>query len=163
MSKVYAKINEKRSYHRAIFLTVSLATAALCSLSPVACFKNFSSKERRKREHEAHLKEDAANQVAWEIEQEEAREAMEAEMEEEEEERRQARVRRRSHSQPRISRMPHEHRHSSTRIPERRGSRHTRVREEVVELRQRPGRPSYDQESDHERRHHSRARRHSRQ
>ncbi|SMR53122.1 unnamed protein product [Zymoseptoria tritici ST99CH_1E4] len=50
MDKYYNKLNEKRSYHRPIFLLTSLLTAGFCSLYPQACFKNYSAKERHKKE-----------------------------------------------------------------------------------------------------------------
>ncbi|KAI5365879.1 hypothetical protein Slin14017_G035190 [Septoria linicola] len=45
---IYTKHNEKHRNGKGVFLVVSLLTAGLCSLYPVACFKNYSSKEKQK-------------------------------------------------------------------------------------------------------------------
>ncbi|KAI7086440.1 hypothetical protein KC356_g5004 [Hortaea werneckii] len=48
MPDYHQQAHEEKSYRRAIFLFVSLAVAGACSMYPVACFKNYSSKEKAK-------------------------------------------------------------------------------------------------------------------
>ncbi|KAK0290409.1 hypothetical protein LTR35_002352 [Friedmanniomyces endolithicus] len=48
MSQFHHKVQEEKSYRRAIFLAVSLALAGVCSVYPVMCFKNYSTKEKDK-------------------------------------------------------------------------------------------------------------------
>ncbi|KAK0851512.1 hypothetical protein LTR03_004024 [Friedmanniomyces endolithicus] len=48
MTQFHHKVQEEKSYRRAIFLAVSLALAGVCSVYPVMCFKNYSTKEKDK-------------------------------------------------------------------------------------------------------------------
>ncbi|TKA70690.1 hypothetical protein B0A55_06998 [Friedmanniomyces simplex] len=48
MTQFHHKVHEEKSYRRAIFLAVSLALAGVCSVYPVMCFKNYSTKEKDK-------------------------------------------------------------------------------------------------------------------
>ncbi|KAK5129416.1 hypothetical protein LTR08_003272 [Meristemomyces frigidus] len=111
----YHKVNEEKSYRRAIFLFVSLAVAGLCSVKPVGCFKNYSSKERNKLNSKVavldqHLK-DAEDDVAHGH---------------------RPRWRDRSHSPPRRAHVPQHQRghrrHSSARPSSRRDDRRSRAR-----------------------------------
>ena len=141
----YHKLNEERSYHRHFFLCVSLTTAAACSLFPMMCFKNYSSKERAKGKQKLD-KIDRRIQEGEQAIQEAAR-----------------RVRHRSHSPQRTARMPQDHhrrRHSSA-VPSGHHyhQRDGRNRDEDTELRDRrsprrrpESRHAYDRELDRERR-----------
>ena len=144
----YHKVNEEKSYRRAIFLFVSLAVAGLCSVKPVGCFKNYSSKERNKLNNKVasldqHLKE-AEVDVAHGH---------------------RPRWRHHSHSPPRRAHVPHSQhrhqRHSSARpSSSQRDDRRSRSRyREDDEHHRRSGyrgngsRNDYDQDLDRERRH----------
>ncbi|KAF2207637.1 hypothetical protein CERZMDRAFT_91728 [Cercospora zeae-maydis SCOH1-5] len=45
---IYTKHNEKHRNGKGVFLFVSLLTAGLCSLYPMCCFHNYSSKSKAK-------------------------------------------------------------------------------------------------------------------
>ena len=142
----YHRLNAEKSYRRGIFLFASLAVAGICSLYPVMCFKNYSSKAKTKldtkvadlEQHQREAEDDFYNQHS-------------------------RRARNRSHSPPRIARVPHHHqrrRHSSSRAPERYESRRRRPREDDFELHSRSHRSgsAYTNGPDSDReRHHRRA------
>ena len=150
MPDFYHQVNEEKSYRRAFFLFASIALAGLCSIYPMACFKNHSSKERAKLDRKV---ENLDNRMR-----EEADEIMD----------RLPHIRHRSHSPPRISHLPDSHRrrrHStSTRRSSHYDDRRRRVRrhdEENYELspvssgrhRREQSRYRNDQDLDRERMH----------
>lgn len=139
----YHNLNKEHSYHRGVFLAVSLLTAGLCSLYPMMCFKHHSSKERKRKKMELSK----VDQRIEEAEEELAGVAR--------------RGRWREHSLPRTARTPRSHqrrRHSSAGDRGHHDHRSRRYREDDREesrsQRGRMGhsRHAYDQQLDSERR-----------
>lgn len=60
-------VNEEKSNRRGLFLLVSFMTAGLCSLYPVMCFKNYSSREKAKLNSRVAKVERRAKEVEEEM------------------------------------------------------------------------------------------------
>jgi len=142
MSQFHHKVQEEKSYRRAIFLAVSLALAGVCSVYPVMCFKNYSTKEKDKLNSKvAQVERKAEDAEEWVRSH-------------------RPRARHQSHSPPRIAHTPshhHRQRHSSVRPSGRRESSHRRHRDEDMEMSQTSGsyrhkEHGYDRDLDDERR-----------
>lgn len=138
----YREINREKSYHRPIFLAAALGLASLCSFYPMMCFKNYSTKHKKKMaEKVADLERKQEEEEEWERTH------------------RPRRTRHQSHSSPRTAHTPHHHRrrHSTARVPEFRDGKLYRYRDaDEMEMSSRSRsshrHPSNDREIDRERR-----------
>lgn len=141
------QVKEEPSYRRAIFVAVSLLTAGICSIYPVMCFKNHSSREKAKMNEEMqNIEQHLRKEEEW------IRDHV-------------PRVRERSRSRRRISHVPeHRRRHSSVRPsrhfddrrPSHRSHHHYPNDLELQRIPQSPhsdtSRHAYDRDLDRERR-----------
>lgn len=110
----YHDLNKDSSHYRGAFLIVSLLTVGVCSMFPMMCFKNYSSKERARKKREIEALDRRASRI-------EEMDAM-------------ARpARRRSHSPPRTSHPPHRRRHSAHMPRDTHDTRGRRFREDDLE------------------------------
>lgn len=116
MTQFHHPVNEEKSYRRALFAFAALALAGCCSIYPVMCFKNYSSKEKERLNRKVAKVERKA---------EEGEEWLRSHR---------PRTRHHSHSPHKTARLPDHHHHRRRHSSVHHGHRHRQGRYEEDDL-----------------------------